>query len=185
MTCDICRGGKTIRLPVHHDHCVVYDQPETINAIKEYARTFDCPQCSDKQPVTKLQMVQVTTDRESFVDRDIAESYMIDLATHAIARKLAEMKLVKKEFKRDAYGTLTGTTQYRFSLAVFQPSVLNGVMDAVREERARIADEFREAACEKIRRWACHYTGDEGNISKGQAVTAVCEAVVKVLGESE
>lgn len=68
------------------------------------------------------------------------------------------------------------TRKMRAMLGVVSAAKVASMEERIAERQMEVASKLVSAAADEIRVWGRYYTGDEGNISKGQAVDAVVRA---------
>ncbi|TIX28896.1 hypothetical protein [Mesorhizobium sp.] len=68
------------------------------------------------------------------------------------------------------------THEMSASLGVISAASVASMEERIAERQMEVAAKLVGAAAEEIRVWGRHYSGDEGSISKGQAVDAVARA---------
>ncbi|AZO29390.1 hypothetical protein [Mesorhizobium sp. M1B.F.Ca.ET.045.04.1.1] len=77
-------------------------------------------------------------------------------------------------------GTMTETI--RATIGIVSAATVASMEERIAERQMELASKLVGAAAEEIRVWDSYYTGDGGNISKGQAVDAVSRAFKKLSG---
>lgn len=180
--CVICQGAKTIKLPVCRRVSFTFDASESMDAPEEMSRTYECPECSGKQAgEEKVSIIYgETTIRDGYGnEKGVAESVARELA-RMTADKLLRDGLI--EIKQEKRGN---DILFYSKLGAVSPR-------AVHRLEARAFDKMKEMlgnvltrARESIAVWGSHYTGNEGMISKQQAMDYVEAAFMNQMREAQ
>lgn len=175
--CDICRGCGVIHLPIYR-RAEFFDVNSSPVA-GEISRSYPCPECANIIPQDRVAIVHHNSHIDSQIEGypDVMRSVKRDMVC-GLAVDLLDSGFIR--FER-------GQTDYRLRIPM---RATVGVMSLkhVATLEQRIVDRQEELACEviseaakQIRIWGSHYSGDEGKISKGQAVDSVNAALTQVL----
>ena len=183
--CVICQGARRIRLPVHRPVNPLYVDTDIImgaTTIEESYRTYPCPEC-DKQAAEErihvLYAEEVLRDGVGRYSGHGVDSHVALSLASATARKILEDGLI--EIRKEERG---GDIVYRSRLGVVSPRMVATMERRVFEKMQKFLDIVRSKAAAAISIWGFHYTGDNGMISKAQAIDTVASVFDRALLEA-
>lgn len=104
-------------------------------------------------------------------------------ATQALVDKLLDEDLI--QFELGPEDALNLTVAVRATIGVVSPRHVASLEERIAERQEAVAREVAEQGARNIRAWGRAYSGDEGNISKGQAVSSLWEALRAVLARRD
>jgi hypothetical protein len=180
--CPVCQGQKTIRLPLYHSVSASFDPNAVPTIMEETSRSFPCPECAPKTKEENVALLKyeatVTTQYErepgflEYVQKDMAHNL-----AHALLRD-GHIQFVSLPADDAQLTRVTKAT-----LGVVSANVIASMEDRISERQLEVAARLVPAASRKIRVWGSYYSGDEGSISKDQAVDAVKDAFKELASE--
>lgn len=183
VECVICLGERRIRLPIRRRARTSYaDIIMGATTIEESYRTYPCPECDKQAAEERIHFLYAEEVLRDGVGRysghDVDSHVALSLAS-ASARKLLEDGLI--EIRKENRG---GDIVYRSRLGVVSPRMVATMERRIFEKMRMFLDTVRSKAAAAISIWGSHYTGNEGMISKAQAIDSVAAAFNKALLEA-
>lgn len=180
--CPICCGRKTITLPVYKRVSASYSTSDISTAlVKDDRRTYPCPECSHtKADEDSVFVVQSRKTVDSRYPAEVIDYAKKDIA-HEMARFFMENGMIGFFVKEDTDNFVINITGM---LGVVRPAKVASINTRALTAAKGILDLALSRAIASIRVWGSHYTGDEGNISKAQAVSSISKAFNEVVSES-
>ena len=175
--CPVCRGSKRIKLPLYHPVSASFSgEPDW--TVREASREYACPECSGV-PESRVNILGCAA---SIFSPEPIDPNQIEAMRHHMAREMAE-NLVKDGFVRIEVGPVGDDlrSEVTATLGVVSERVVASMEQRIAERQELVAREVTSAAVAGIRVWGSYYTGDDGSISKSQAIDAVREALKAVL----
>lgn len=177
--CDICRGIKSIRLPVHHNASALYkEHSAAVAPVSNSYRDYPCPECSPKVSEENVSVYSTQHDIDSRIPPAERAHYVMRQAAHMMADKLQESGHMKTVV--GPLDTSRMTYPVRTTLGVVSQSFVASMEDRIIERQAEVAEQVVSAAIAKVNHWGSTY-GHQG-IYKVQAIDSIREALKEVLG---
>ncbi|MEK1908157.1 MAG: hypothetical protein AAAB13_20485 [Pseudomonas sp.] len=180
--CVICRGDRFVRLPVYHPISARYDASAAISMkAEESYRTYPCPQCNEKTAAEER--VDIVYATEEFKRAPVPAGAKQDVA-HSLSRAIADHLLRKGliEISEEKRGD---DTLFIAKCAVVNPRVATRIERRAVDMMKKFLGNVADRAAEHIAVWGSHYTGNEGMISKGQAIDYMRAAFRKQIEDAE
>lgn len=183
-TCMICEGCGSIRLPVRKPISMVPTEGYTRAADCVAVRTYPCPECGTGSVDDNVQVLTAHTAGSSdYLCIAEAREHVHGGLASALADQLLKNQMIA--FTVDGEGYLPGYVLVRGTLGVVRPKLVQSInaraLDLAQQMLAGSADR----AAEEIRQWGMFISGDSGNISKAQAVSAIRTAFAKQRQDAE
>lgn len=167
MDCLICEGSKYVRLPVRHRASARFVAEEMMTMQESY-RTYPCPECNAKTAAEeKVAILYAELTRRSF---NADDPNLRDAVAKSLANDLA------RRFLMDGYIDIRkeprGPDEVSFTarLGVVSPKTCTRIERRAIDKMKEFLSGVANIAAESIAVWGSHYTGNEGMISKGQAI---------------
>lgn len=171
--CNICRGTRIIRLRVHRELPISYDQsPVDMLETVESSREYPCPECTEQ---AKLERVLVA---ENIVT--ISRNYMNSTGFIEQMRKNAVHGLLDHVLPQATF--LTRDKDFNVEivarLGIVTPRTVKTLDKRIAEHQTDIARQVADAAIASIQNWGSAYnlTG----IAKDQAIIQITEAFHRI-----
>lgn len=181
--CEVCRGRRAVRLRLYQRTPSITSAGRCPVPINEASREYPCPECGDSIPISRL---AVLTEAQLIDSRDISSVGMQEAcraAAQAFVDKLLDEDLI--QFELGPEDALNLTVAVRATIGVVSPRHVASLEERIAERQEAVAREVVEQGARNIRAWGRAYSGDEGNISKGQAVSSLWEALRAVLARRD
>jgi hypothetical protein len=163
--CDICGGSRIVRFPVREK---LNTYPEDYSTIKPLSvREYPCPECSEKIPLEKIEIVQVEEyiPLEYKVDFDLLEHIKQGMAAQIGDFLYKEGMITYKTGKEDLY---TRSKPIRAKLGVLSPRQVKTFEERVNDRQLDVASSLVNEAVSQIRNWGSLF--DSEYISKTVAI---------------
>lgn len=167
MECAICSGDRFIRLPVRHMVTARYaDMSVRPMLADESSRTYPCPECNTKTAAEEK--VEIVYAMEEFKRHPAPAGAKQDIAV-SLSRAIADNFLRKNliEISEEKRGD---DTLFIAKCAVVAPKTATRIERRALEMMKKFLGRVADSAAESIAVWGSHYTGNNGMISKGQAI---------------
>lgn len=179
--CDVCCGSEKIRLPVYPRLSVVELSVSIDPDARETFREFPCPQCSEATVPSTHISVTCTEGLASSSQEDDPD-YLRHVQRN-LARNLADIFVEKGfvRFERSGTDDRRMVFSVKATVGVVSEKQVSTLQERVSAHQEALAREVMDEASRSISVWGSHYTGDEGQISKHQAIDSVNGALRKVL----
>ncbi len=181
--CVICSGDKFIRLPVRHRLSPMYlgDADIPIRC-EESSRTYPCPECNTKtaaeEKVSTLYATQTVQERDA--TRGDIISVVAPALANVMARKFLDEKLIQIDQERRGDDVV-----FIAKMAVVNPKAATRIERRALDKMKQFLGKVADKAADSIAVWGSHYTGNDGSISKGQAIGYMREAFAVSMREAE
>jgi hypothetical protein len=133
---------------------------------EESSRTYPCPECNTKTAAEeKVEIVYATEEFKRHpvpagAKQDVAMGLSRAVADHLLRNNLIE---ISEEKRGD-------DTLFIAKCAVVAPKTATRIERRAFEMMKKVLGRVAESAAERIAVWGSHYTGNDGMISKGQAI---------------
>lgn len=179
--CEICRGNGRVRLPIFRS-VMAFSASEMPDASEEAYREYPCPECSDAVPIGRINALR----DETFASSNYADDpKFTDHVKRALAHQLADylMRYDYIGFERSPIDTIQMRFTMRATVGVVSKKVVATIEERTAQHQEALAREVMAEAGRQISNWESHYTGDEGRISKAQAIDSVRDSLRIVLEE--
>jgi hypothetical protein len=174
-TCPICRGGGHVRLPVYRDVSAFVSKDILMGAtsVEEAYRTYPCPECRGQQAAEERVHVIYAEEviRNGSMYTDDIRNHVAHGLAHASARKMLADGLI--EIREEKRGD---DLVFLSRIGVVSPRMVATIERRAFDAMTKFLGSVRQKAAEAIAVWGSAYTGNEGMISKGQAMDFVDEA---------
>lgn len=175
--CDICRGSRTIRLPIYRPVPVVFAASAAVK-IEETSRVFACPECGDNVDQERVAVL----DTHVMVDSHIDDPGFQDHARRAAAHRLVDHLLSGDyiTFERGRTDDRNMSYPVVATLGVVSKGKIATLEARIAERQDQLATVAAEEAIRQIDNWGSQsrYTGPD--ISKRRAAEFIREAVKRV-----
>ncbi len=171
--CIVCRGAKTVRLPVYVMAVADFDPYSAPVACEPGHREYPCPECSAGVPYERLGLVKGSRDAGAGDGRYLAAvrlSLARELATVMVERGMIRFEQDKPDWR--------GIFQTRAVVGVVAPSVVATFEERVAERQFEVAQAVVEATEAEISNWGSFY-GIQ-TVNKSEAVGWMRQALQKV-----
>ena len=175
--CLVCRGSRTIRLPLHQP-LRLSPMPSEITAtdIVESSRTYPCPECSKSDVPSGVMLMGVEKVVDGMMmqevrDRHALEAHIKSDIAHAFAQEMLDQGVIVFSESKEKYDV-----KFRAVLGVASKQATAALDEEMSRRAAEMLDGIAETAAAKISNWGSHYSGDDGPIGKGMAMRFVREA---------
>lgn len=177
--CEICRGRGTIRLPIYRRLGAVVADFSASPVMKEDARDYPCPECSDQVAFARVGIVGALKE----IDTRINDPKYIERVKRACAHSLVEEIIncgyVKVEMAPPDATKMRQT--YRVTLGVVSQKQVATLEERVALRQIEIAQEVAAEAEAGINNWGSYY--GHADILKRDATREVREAIKTVLAK--
>jgi uncharacterized protein with PIN domain len=181
--CPICRGSRTIRLPLYREMAVSFDPNITMQTtMEETSRQYPCPECAPKASEDNVAMVKYGAELAVHDEGPEYERYARKSLAHSLVDAILRNGYIA--FTKGERDTWQRTQMMRATLGVVSAATVASMEQRIAARQMNVAAQLVDAAAHEIRIWAMHFTGDEGNISKGQAVDAIARAFKRLATET-
>ena len=183
-SCPICRGSKTIRLPVYREMSVSFaDYSIDASAVSESYRTYPCPECADRLDDSKVMILQgrASGRTEYFTDAGFVRHIQKNIA-YGLAQEFLENGLIAFSEPKALHDSdpWFGDTEVTGTLGAVSMATVATMEQRIAERQFEMAEKLASAAAEKIRHWDSSHTDDGGPIYKNLAVQYIWDALRKV-----
>lgn len=180
----VCRGSRKIRLPLHYPVQARYEPSfDAIEAAEAFqaSKEFPCPECSPKVPEERVAVLEVGAAISAFHDDnpDYTEAAKRTLA-HSVAHELLRGGFI--QFHKGPTDKFSMRYELTGRVGVVSTSVVASMEERIAERQTEVAKEVAARAAEEVAVWGSFYTGNEGSITKTQAIDAI-ERAVKLVFE--
>ncbi len=179
-TCEVCRGAKTIRLPLYRlkrlSELVHYDPMSA----EPSSRQYPCPECSETVPQERLAIMEccVTIDSHYAINPEIMR-YAKEDASGSLVSALLDGDFI--QFRRGPDDPARRTSSIVATVGVVSKTHVATLEQRIATDREGLTREIIEDASRQIYNWNSHYVGPSGNIPKSQAIMELREAVARIL----
>lgn len=183
--CLVCCGRGSVTL--------AHIQPMTVAMVsgddpgcqwERRSADYPCPACALKVSMDETATFAADTKiATEWLEEPRALQCAKESATHRIAVKLVELGMVTFDIAKakDPWKPSTVTAV----LGVISPKATASVEERIAERQLDVAQEIANTAKAKISHWGSYYSGNDGGISKGLAMSYVDEAVRDVKARRE
>lgn len=166
--CVICGGNRFVKLPVMWRLSArVFDSAiPMMPAAEEAYRTYPCPECNQKTAAEEKVGVV-------YADASLKRGPAPADAKKAIAESLAKaiaLHLLKEDFIEIMEEKRGDDTLFVAKCAVVSPKTATRIESRAFDKMKEFLGNVAEEAADCIAVWGSSYTGNEGMISKGQAI---------------
>lgn len=177
--CEVCRGSRQIRLPLYKPVAVRFAEFQPTASIDDSGKTYSCPECGDVVPQARLYIAQEFSTLDSRIDDAGYARAAQKQAAHAMIAHLIDNGYIAFEWERADERMFT--RRCKATLGVVSTNVVAHLEERMSERQEEVAQDLATEAMRQIRVWGSHYSGDEGNISKAQAVASVRSALDAII----
>lgn len=178
--CEICRGMKTVRLPIYR-RITAWTGQETETSPERGYREFPCPACGESVAVDQLYIVR----QDCLIDAARrGEEAFTRMAMQETADQLA------RSLMESGYIVYTISPENPFhmsrkvmaTVAVAAPEKTRSLATQIEAASEGLAREVADEAKSRVCVWGSHYHGREGGvIDKSIALQFIDEALKEVL----
>ncbi|WP_458395321.1 hypothetical protein [Rhizobium ruizarguesonis] len=183
MDCVICEGSKFVRLPVRHRASRFVAEEMMTMTIQENYRTYPCPECNAKTAAEEKVAILYADQTVRTYEADNPDLHAA--VSHSLANILAE------RFLRDGYidirkeSRVPDEVTFTARLGVVSPKTCTRIERRAIDKMKEFLSGVANIAAESIAVWGSHYTGNDGMISKGQAIDYMRAAFSRHMREVE
>lgn len=176
--CEICRGSRTIRLPIYRPLAVSDD----VRSARDMVREYPCPECCGMVPENRISVVA----KHSMLGMEYARHLQIRTAIHAqmaakIGRFLLENNLIR--FDEGKEDVSSGTVLFKGTVGVVSPKHVASIEERASESQEQFAREVLSDAMTRIDNWGSAYGQDW--IYKTQVGDSLREALLAAIDRRE
>lgn len=179
--CDICRGARTIKLPVYRSTTVAFTEamgcPHRIDAS---SREFPCPECGESAPLERISALTEVSEFASDIKDPTYMQHVQRSMARALSEQLIEAGLIA--FKVGPADKYTLRTSIKATIGAVSPRVVASLEQRIAERQMDVARKVALRAGAIINSWGAAY-GDEG-LPKTVATRALSEAMEAIKLES-
>lgn len=185
--CDICRGSKTINLPVHRELEAVGHDPVAALLGKQLDvshRSFPCPQCAGIADTASVVLVHAQDHpyRAELYDQTDFKLHLMVRHGHMLVKTLISGGYITtREIERRNNSHRGEEVLVRSSLGVVAPAVVASIEQRAVDAGAVIAMEAAQAAVDQIVNWGSYF--GTGTIPKVQAEHLIRGAVSAMINK--
>lgn len=184
MDCVICEGSHYVRLPVRHRPSARFVAEEMMTmTLQESYRTYPCPECNAKTAAEEKVAILYA--------EQTARSYNTDDPNLKDAIALSLAQTLARRFLTDGYIDIRkeprGPDEVSFiaRLGVVSPKTCTRIERRAIDKMKTFLGNVAGIAADSIAVWGSHYTGNDGMISKGQAIDYMRAAFSRHMREVE
>lgn len=169
--CVICQGGGYVRLPVYRKTSYTLSPEVLMGAltVEENARTYQCPECRSAQAAQERVHIvyaeEIVRDAHRYRENSGVDEHVARQLATATARKFLQDGLI--EIRKEKRGD---DIVYRSRIGAVSPRMVATLEQRAIDRMKEFLIGVRETAAAAISVWGSAYTGNEGVISKGQAI---------------
>lgn len=172
--CLVCRGDRVVRLRLYRHVSPVKFTADLQPTMEETSRQYPCPECApttseDRVALLKVKGVVAIRTHDRQFDEHVRKSLAHDLVD-------AILRAGHITFTKEEPDECTMTETMHATLGIVSAATVASMEERIAERQMEVAAKLAGAAADEIRVWGRDYSGDNGNISKGQAVDAVARA---------
>jgi hypothetical protein len=172
--CEICGGSGIVRFPIRKK---LNTYPEDYSTIRPISiREYPCPECSEKIPLDKIEIVQV----EEHIPLEYKTNFdLLEYIKHSMAAQIGDF-LYKEEMitYTNRKDLLNRSKSIRAKLGILSPRQVKTFEEKVRERQIDVATSLVNEVVQSIRNWGSVY--DLADISKTQVIRFLYETLDKV-----
>lgn len=176
--CEVCRGRKTIRLPLYRPASVVpFDATPRAIASDDTYRDYPCPECAPTVQADKVQVIECYVEADTRYEG--AEGYRRHIVGNA-ARQIAE-EIERAGLMRIQSVPLRGRDDintYRMTVGVVPPKVVAEKDKQQLAASIAFAQEVINLAAKEINNWGSYY--EQTYIDKARAAIFMGEALREI-----
>lgn len=172
--CDICRGARTIRLPIHRPVEVSYKAAEiSATDVVSMYREFPCPNCTPT--VDDNHILQMNAELQAQVEYDLDPKYEDYIQRHACAMLAEQLHRSGLVTFRKSEPDQFGVRQVRASFGVVTTAVVQSLEQRIAERQMDVAGDVAEKAIAAINNWGSFYRHE--SLQKDDASRFIMEAL--------
>lgn len=182
MACVICNGNKFVKLPVYRE-LTPYSSANVVPMMTEEShRTYPCPECNEQTAAEEKVSILYASEtvREFKRMPPDAVDHIHRSMSMALADRIRRDGLI--EFHSEQRGE---ETLFVAKMAVVNPKAATRIERRAFDMMRKFLGNVAERAAANISMWGSHYTGNEGMISKGQAIDYMRASFDAALNEHE
>lgn len=154
MSCDVCEGRKTIRLPVLQRMVTFTDTPEEPPELMAAYRDYPCPECTEQIPYTRLGVLREVSsiERQSRLNEAQITDILTRQAAHAMIDRIIRDRLLTVEKVETVRGY-----ELRCTLGLVAPKHVATLEERVAERQMEVAEELVRENIKEINNWGSFY----------------------------
>lgn len=182
--CNICGGSRKIRLPLRHPVSVSLSDADMSIDPRPSSKEFACPECAPKVPEERVAILEFGASITAYPKDDAGyEEAARKTAAHSMVHELLRAGFI--QFRKGPVDEFEMRYELVGRLGVVSTSVVASMEERIAERQTEVAKEVANRAAQQVAVWGSYYTGNNGSISKAQAIDAINQAAQAVFEERQ
>jgi len=158
QVCEICRGARVIRLPVHRPLSTTFEATAVAEEVETSVRVFPCPECAPTTSPDRVQIVEHHFQADTrYEDKEGYRRALVGNACASIAGLMEKSGLIRMQRGPDSDRFGAPVRQYRATVGIVTPQVVANLDEARERAEESFAQKVIELAQKEIDLWRSHY----------------------------